>query len=109
MKSIFKNWFRIGVSMVALIVGVSLFVNALNQKSIKYAVMTDTTYYFDGNSLSDTTDPGAWTTNPEELPDCDGVPVLPCSVTISESIEDFLRNKTPSQIMADPLVNKKSQ
>lgn len=110
--SILKNyWLRASATILTLVLGVFVAVGAMERGEVEASIEeapASTTYYFTGNDLSQATDAEHWTDNPDEAPACQGAPVLPCSIALNESVEDFVSNKTPSQIMSTPGLSKRS-
>ncbi len=98
-----KN-FKVFLGALALIAGIFVFF-AFTPASKESVV--ETTYYFNGTQVEEAIEPSLWSDDPNSLP-CGLGEELPCQVTISESIESFLDNKTYQDVMSDSNVSKRN-
>jgi len=110
MATLKTNWMIASITSILIVLfGFFFVVNATEKEEVKADSKAATTYHFTSSDLNDATDPEAWSDDPGDAQNCDAIPDLPCSVNLEGSIEEYLDNKTPAQIMADPNVSKRSQ
>lgn len=114
MKNLKNNRWFAGIAMIVLLLGVFFAVKAVENKEEKKPApdtssIVASTWHFTGTNVNEATNPEAWSDNPQDAQNCDGIKELPCSVDLNEPIEDYLENKTSEQIMDDPSVSKRSQ
>lgn len=110
MATLKKFWLRASAAVLTLLLGIGLFVNAMEKgEKVEVTERATTTYHFTGSDLSQATDSDFWSDDPQDAQVCDNEEELPCSVDLEEPIDDYLDGKSPAQIMADSNVNKRSQ
>jgi hypothetical protein len=95
------------VFLGALVLIAATFIFVAFTPASKESSAIETTYYFNGTEVEEAIEPSLWSDAPNSLP-CGLGEELPCQVTISESIESYLDNKTYQQVMADANVSKRN-